>query len=235
MSRGIIISLCDLTGKFVEPWVAAGYDAVLVDPQHPAGVTVETHDSGATVTRIGCVIIDAMDHLAPIIRSGRVVYVAGWPPCTDVSLSGTRWWEAKRKADPYFQAKAAIVAEQCRMIGMACGCPWHFENPKSAFSRIFGKPQHKFQPWHFTGHCANDNYLKETWLWTGGGYVMPKPFRDDTVGDPDDRIHKEPPGDDRANFRSATPMGFSIAVFEANAPHLRGADNDNTASREAVA
>ena len=29
-----ILSLCDLTGNFVRPWVEAGYDAVLVDPQH---------------------------------------------------------------------------------------------------------------------------------------------------------------------------------------------------------
>lgn len=33
---------------------------------------------------------------------------------------------------------------------------------------------------------------------------------------PDDRIHKAPPGVDRANFRSATPRGFARAVFEAN-------------------
>lgn len=38
---------------------------------------------------------------------------------------------------------------------------------------------------------------------------------------PDDRIHKAAPGDDRANFRSATPRGFAQACFEANAPHLR--------------
>jgi len=33
---------------------------------------------------------------------------------------------------------------------------------------------------------------------------------------PDDRIHKAAPGPDRANIRSATPMGFSIAVHKAN-------------------
>lgn len=29
-----VISLCDLTGHMVQPWVDAGYHAVLVDPQH---------------------------------------------------------------------------------------------------------------------------------------------------------------------------------------------------------
>lgn len=36
------------------------------------------------------------------------------------------------------------------------------------------------------------------------------------VGDPDDRIHMATPGDDRKIFRSATPRGFTQAVFEAN-------------------
>jgi len=222
MNADTIVSLADLTGKMVEPWVAAGYRAVLVDPQHPRGV----HTDGL-VTRIGAVIIEALDYIGPLVRSGRIAFVAGFPPCTDVSLSGTRWWEAKRKADPYFHARAAMVAEQCRMIGELSGAPWFFENPKSAFSRMFGKPQHKFQPHQFTGYCANDNYLKETWLWTGGGFVMPEPFRDPTLGSPDDRIHKCPPSAERGNIRSATPAGFARAVFEANAPHLRAA-NDNS-------
>ena len=51
--------------------------------------------------------------------------------------------------------------------------------------------------------------------------------RDLSLGDPDDRIHKAPPGDDRANFRSATPEGFSKAVFLANAPHLRDPEIDD--------
>lgn len=29
-----VLSLCDLTGNFTRPWVEAGYEAVLVDPQH---------------------------------------------------------------------------------------------------------------------------------------------------------------------------------------------------------
>jgi hypothetical protein len=47
---------------------------------------------------------------------------------------------------------------------------------------------------------------------------MPTPFIDERLGPPDDRIHKAPPGPERANFRSATPKGFARAVFEANRP-----------------
>jgi len=211
--KGTIISLCDLTGHMVKPWVDAGYDAVLVDPQHPAGVTAE-----GRVTKIGCVITEAATRIGEIMRSRKIVFVAGFPPCTDVAVSGSRWFEEKRKRDKHFQAKAALVAEQCRMIGLISGAPWFFENPVSVFSSIFGSPDHTFNPHDFTGYCADDNYTKKTCLWVGGGFVMPELFRDESLGDPDHRIHTATPGEDRANFRSATPMGFAIAVFNANKP-----------------
>lgn len=45
---------------------------------------------------------------------------------------------------------------------------------------------------------------------------MPHAFTDVSLGEPDDRIHRAPPGKHRANFRSATPLGFARAVFYAN-------------------
>lgn len=160
------IFLCNRTLNAAQPWIDAGYNVVFIDPQHPEGVHTE-----GQVTRIGHILTDspALAYVGALIRANRVAFVAGFPPCTDVALSGTRWWEAKFKKDRYFQAKAAIVAEQCRMIGELSGAPWFFENPMSAFSRIFGRPQHKFHPHQFTSLCPDDNYTKETWLWTGGG------------------------------------------------------------------
>ena len=52
-------------------------------------------------------------------------------------------------------------------------------------------------------------------------HTMPETQMLDGIGESDDRIHKAPPGPDRANFRSATPAGFALAVFNANAPHLK--------------
>ena len=249
MPNPIAIFLCDLTGHMAEPWLEAGCDVILVDPQHPDGV----HTAGR-VTRVGHVI----DHpqtwrvLRAAIATGRVVFVAGFPPCTDVAISGTRWWVSKAEADRYFQCKATRVAEQCKTIGELSGARWVFENPKSAFGGIFGKPQHKFHPYQFTALEPLDNYTKETWLWSGNGFQMPGlqvlpavaeaiaevkltagrmvPKRralellpdSELVRDwyPDNRIHECPPGDERANIRSATPMGFSRGSFRANAAVL---------------
>jgi hypothetical protein len=208
--RGYIISLCDLTGN-------------MVDPQHPRGVHTEATSAGS-ITRIGATIVECADVLGHFFRhfpETPVVFVAGFPPCTDVAVSGARWFKHKAKADKHFQAKAALVAEQCRMVGLLSGAPWFFENPVSVFSGIFGKPSHTFNPYDYTGHEPADNYTKKTCLWAGGGFVMPPPLRDMSLGAPDNRIHAAPPSADRANFRSATAMGFARAVFKSNAPHLR--------------
>lgn len=207
--------MCDITGKMVEPWIDNGYRAVLVDPQH------EHSSDNGRVEKIKATVLEAMSRIGQIIRTERVVFVAGFPPCTDVATSGSRWFSEKAKSDPHFQAKAALVAEQCRTVGKLAGCPWLFENPVSVFSSIFGKPDFTFHPHHFSGYCLNDNYNKTTCLWAGGGFMMPQPYRDPFLGEPDDRIHRAVPGPDRANFRSATPVGFARAVYLANAPHLK--------------
>lgn len=181
MYKGTVISLCDLTGIMVQPWVEAGYRAVLVDPQH------ETQSIQGGVERLPFTILEAMPRIAQIIKNESVVFVFGFPPCTDVAVSGAAHFESKRQKDFHFQAKAALVAEQCRMIGMACGCPWGFENPVSVFSGIFGRPDHSFHPYEYGGYLPegdahplypdylppHDAYGKKTCLWTGGGFVMP--------------------------------------------------------------
>ena len=243
-----------------EPWVGHGYDVILVDPQHPEGVTIETAELGNTISRVGYVIEhpETWRVLRNAMRLSRVVFVAGFPPCTDVAVCGTKNFARKFDEDRHFQAKAALVAEQCRVIGQLSGAPWFFENPISVFSSIFGKPDHIFSPYQFTEFCADDNYFKSTCLWTGGGFRMPEQAIEPVVKAavdlvlsrigklpsdkkklmvvhadkftaaeidwinnyyPDDRIHKAAPGADRANFRSATPRGFSRAVFWANSTH----------------
>jgi len=210
-----VISLCDLTGNMVTPWVEAGYNVVLVDPQHGTTRT-QTMPNGATITRFAGTVEDAMPLIAALITAGVVAAVFGFPPCTDMAVSGARWFEAKRAADRMFQAKAVMVAEQCRTIGRLSGAPYMVEKPVSVLASAFGKPQHTFHPADFTAYEPGDNYTKKTCLWTGGGFVMPTPAKDSLLGAPDNRIHFASPGPERANFRSATPMGFARAVFDAN-------------------
>lgn len=209
--KPVVISLCDLTGNMVAPWVDHGYAALLVDPQH--GTTSLTEN----VLKIAGTILEAADVIGHLIRTMDVRMVFGFPPCTDVAVSGTRHWAEKRAKDQFFQAKAAIVAEQCRMVGILSGAPWMFENPVSAFSSIFGKPTYTFHPSDFAGYNISDNYTKRTCLWTGNRFVMPQPFRTPDLPEPDKRfIHWMANTPDRANKRSVTPKGFAMAVYLAN-------------------
>lgn len=206
--RNIVLSLCDLTGNFVKPWTDAGYEAVLVDPQH--GIT---HVAGA-VTKVAATVLEAMPLIAELLP--RLAFVAGFPPCTDMAVSGARWFESKRLADPAFYGKAVAVAEQCRTIGLLSGAPFFVENPVSTLAGTFGKPDHHFHPWWFTQIEPDDNYTKRTNLWTGNGFIMPAKQIDPSAGAPDNRIHMAAPSPERMNFRSATPMGFARAVFMSN-------------------
>lgn len=215
----IVISLCDLTGNMVQPWIDAGYSAVLVDPQHSGNEGAEWIGGYQYIHRFAGTIEDAMDLIGALIRGGEEVSIVfGFPPCTDMAVSGARWFRAKYEADKLFQAKAVMVAEQCRTIGRLSGAPYMVENPVSVLSSAFGKPQHIFNPSDYTAYEPDDHYTKKTCLWTGGGFVMPAPLRaySKLWGDPDNRIHFASPGPERANFRSATPMGFARAVFDAN-------------------
>ena len=219
--RQVVVALCNITDHMVAPWLDAGYSAVLVDPQHD-GHQVEPHPGGGYVLKLAATVEGAMPVLAWLLANCTVVFVAGFPPCTDMAVSGARWFAAKRAKDPMFQAKAVAVAEQCRVFGQLSGAPYFVENPASVLSRVFGKSNHTFHPADYSAYEPDDHYTKRTCLWTGNGFVMPAPLRiySRRWSEPDNRIHFASPGPERANIRSATPKGFARAIFAANAPHL---------------
>jgi hypothetical protein len=210
-SSPVVVSLCDITGVFTTPWVEAGCDVVLVDPQHGL-----TRYEGQTM-KVAATVNEALPLLADLLRTRRIVFVAAFPPCTELATSGSAHWARKSKVDPWFQSKAIAVAEQCRTFAELTGAPYFVENPRSSLSRVFGAPDHSFDPWEYTQFEAADNYSKFTCLWTGGGFRMPPRHVRPGLGDPVEFVmsmagsHAE-----RGNARSVTPLGFSRAVFEAN-------------------
>lgn len=212
MRKGVI-SLCDYTGIFTKPWHESGYSVLHVDPQREGNGT----------------ILEMIPKIRHFITTRNIVLVAGFPPCTDVAVSGAAHFEKKRQSDPHFQAKAALIAEQCRMVGELSGAPWFFENPVSVFSSIFGVPDYSFHPYEFGGYLPEDDvhpewpeiikprdaYPKKTCLWIGGGFELPekKPVNVDS-GYSDQHNKLGGKSLRTKNIRSATPRGFAQAVFE---------------------
>jgi hypothetical protein len=208
MSR-IVLSLCDKTGTMVEPWLEAGYEAITVDLQGAGEVSQGRRHYVADVTK----------WRYPLLY-GRPFIVFAFPPCTHLAVSGARWFKGKGMGA---LIEALTIVDACRDICESSGAPWMLENPVSTLATYWRKPDHTFHPWHYAGFELGDNYTKKTCLWIGNGFAMPPQLVAPDAGLPDDRIHKAPPSDDRADFRSATPMGFARAVFQANAPEAKRA------------
>jgi hypothetical protein len=163
-----------------------------------------------------------------------IAAVFAFPPCTHVSVSGARDFAIK---GGQCLRDALEIFEACRQVLEWSGAPYCIENPVGILSSIphMGKPDHYFHPWEYAGWCEGDNYTKKTCLWTGNGFVMPPPRPALHLGEPDDRIHKASPSDDRGDIRSVTPTGFARAVFATNAPReiaepsgvMCGSETDN--------
>lgn len=204
------IFLCDTTGIMAEPWAAAGIQCICVDIQNSI---VERRDS----PKISMVWGDVRSWTPP--DWAKPLFVAAFPPCTHVANSGALHFRRKRTA---LLRDALETFEACRLACEWSRAPYMIENPKGILSSIphVGMPSYSFQPWHFTGWHEGDHYTKETHLWTGGGFVMPKvQVAAHLEGvKPDDRIAKMSQGAFRSDSRSKTPKGFSLATFAANAP-----------------
>lgn len=201
----IVVSLCDHSGNMVRPWAAGGgYECYAVD--------LKNDDSTEHVGdgRIHYVDADVREWKPPTddVRIG-----FAFPPCTHLAVSGARWFEEKGLSA---LAEAIELVAACHDTLTELGCPWMIENPVSTLSTYWREPDYKFHPYEFDGYTGrNERYTKETWLWTGRGFRMPKT---DGVREhqADDRIHKMPPSEDRAEKRAETPTGFTRAVFLAH-------------------
>lgn len=193
----IVVSLFDRTTVMVRPWAEAGYTCYCVDIQHPEG---EHRDEN--IIRVGANILSYKLPDAPI------KFVAAFPPCTHMATSGARWFKDKgldALIESLILFNAAIklceVSEAAYMI----------ENPVSTISTYYREPDHTFHPWQW-----GDLWRKKTCLWTGNGFVMPKPTYKREPEGVTDMIHDMAPSPDRGDLRAITPPGFARAVYEAN-------------------
>lgn len=199
----IVLSLCDRTGRMVEPWLAAGHECWIVDLQHAPG---EHHDGN--LVRVGA---DLRTWLPPLRE-----YVAcfAFPPCTHLAVSGARWFTEKGLAG---LAEGIALVERAATICQWTQAPWMLENPVSTLSSYWRKPDTIVHPWMFAGWLEDpetENTTKATCLWVGNGFQRPvskpapAPHRND--------IWRMAPSEDRGDRRSMTPLGFARAVHAAN-------------------
>jgi hypothetical protein len=205
-AKGSVLSLCDRTGNMLMPWARAGFECFAVDIRHSPG----QHTMGP-LTLIGADI----RHWLPPPR--RYAMVFAFPPCTDLAVSGARWFRAKGMGG---LSEAIELVEACRRICEWSDAPWMIENPVRTLASYWRQPDFTFHPHEFGGYQggAGDDYRKLTCLWTGAGFRFPQ--KQPVEAFRPLYIHNLPPSDDRGELRSITPPGFARAVFEANAGRL---------------
>lgn len=228
--KDVAIFLFDVTGIAAQPWAEAGIECYCVDTQH--SIRRDRREG-----LINFVWGDARSWRPP--TDSNIVFVASMSPCTDVTGAGARDFAKK---GGFLLRDALELFEAGRQCAAWSGAPYYCENPVGVLSSIphIGKPDFYFDPYKFSGYCADDWYTKKTCLWTGNGFQMPSENYDaarfnrglaakkhydktgeklpDFIDYPDNRIHFASPGADRADIRSASPLGFNRAVFLENVP-----------------
>ncbi len=130
------------------------------------------------------------------------------PPCTHLSVSGSRHFEAKRM-DGRQQAGVSFFMA---LIRRSAHIPLTaIENPVCIMSSLYRKPDQIIQP-HMFGHMEN----KATCLWLKGLPLLKatNDVKEQMAGMPKsvtDRIHRLPPSKDRWKERSKTFQGIADA------------------------
>lgn len=178
-----VISVCEFSGETRNAFAAAGHDAWSCDllPSETAG----NHIQG-----------DARE-----LDLSQFDLMLAFPPCTDLSVSGARWWPEKI-ADGRQQAALEFV----QWLMDAPVERIAIENPIGRISTAIRKPDQIIQPWQF-GHGET----KATCLWLKG---LPLLTPTDIVEGREARIHRMPPGPDRAKERSRFYPGIAKAMAE---------------------
>lgn len=121
------------------------------------------------------------------------------PPCTHLSVSGARHFEAK-KLDGRQQSAVSFFM----MLAKVDIPKIAIENPVCIMSSLWRKPDQTIQPWQF-GHGET----KATCLWLKGLTPL---IPTNIVEGREQRIHKMPPGENRWKERSRTFTGIADAM-----------------------
>jgi hypothetical protein len=123
-TRGLVIlSLCDYSGAWSEPYRLAGYDVRRVDLQHGRDVRL-------------------IEHLGE-----RVHGILAAPPCDHFAASGARWW-ADKGEKPLLDG-LAVVDACLRAVAIYRPEWWALENPVGRLRRFLGPVAYSFDPSDF--------------------------------------------------------------------------------------
>ena len=232
----VVISLFDYTCLSLAPWKARGFEVHAYDRRHPDGYTVTA--SGVHIHGIDLSTAEALQSVVDEHAGRKMAFAMAYPPCTELSRAGARYWKEKGESDPHFQDNAAALVTSVDDALKQFNCPYYIENPASSTLRnLWRAPDHTFEPCWYGGYLSEndphpmypnqipnqDAYTKRTGLWVGGGFHQMPPqrrveptFKEWVEGSTGKKRRVTPilysGGAEGKEARHATPRGFSEAI-----------------------
>ena len=180
-----ILLACEESQAVTKEFRALGHDAYSCDILESSGGHPTWH---------------VQEDVVPMLKLPWDMIIA-FPPCTQLAVSGARWFLQKRKDGRQQQGIdffMEFIDTLCKRVAI--------ENPIGIMSTYWRKPDQIIQPWQF-GHPER----KSTCLWLKGLPLL-KPTN--IVSGRNQSIWKMPPSKDRAKIRSKTFPGIAKAMAE---------------------
>ncbi|MBI1261293.1 MAG: DNA cytosine methyltransferase [Rhizobiales bacterium] len=194
----LIVSLCDYSGHWSQPYRDAGYEVIQVDLKLGQDARL----------------------FKKVSRPVHGILCA--PVCTAFSGAGAKHWAAKEaEGNTQLLDGLALVDACIRIVHVHKPVFWVLENPVGRLRDWLGQSVFTFNPYEYAGwvNDPDESYTKRTCLWGDFNEPEKKPLLA-----PDGKsIHgskmwsKYGGSSDRTKeMRSMTPRGFAHAFFAAN-------------------
>ena len=153
-----VLIACEESQEVCKAFRARGHEAFSCDLQECSGGHPEWHIQGDVLPILNgdCSFKTADTHTHT--QAGKWDLIIAHPPCTDLAVSGARWFPEKQK--DFRQQKSCVFFMQmalanCDRIAV--------ENPVGIMSTVYRRPDQIIQPYEF-----GDPYKKTTCLWLKG-------------------------------------------------------------------
>jgi len=208
----LILSLCDYSGRWSDPYREAGYAVMQIDLKKGGDVR----------------LLKKIDH--------PVHGVLCAPVCTEFSGAGAKHWAGKAaKGNQGLLDGLALVDACLRIVQVHKPVWWVLENPVGRLKAWIGHHRHTFQPWQYAGYLGDeiegtfkdnagaehprpawfeDSYSKRTCLW--GEFEIPADDERPNLQGSKMWALYGGKSEKTKEMRSLTPRGFSRAFFNAN-------------------
>lgn len=205
--KKIVLSLCDYSGVWSDPYRKAGYDVLQVDTKlgYDARLWPSTISDRPRLPRE---FADIQEFI------GKVYAVLSAPVCTVFAGSGAK----HPRTDADMVQALALVDASFRLACVLEPEVFCLENPVGKLQKWIGPPLMRIQPWQYAGHAdipESEAYTKRTCLFGWFNTDLPlaevEPIHGSMLwrnyGGKSERTKE---------MRSITPQGFARAFYAAN-------------------